>query len=97
MTVAELLGRISSRELTEWMAFGQLEPFGRRAEYTGHAVVASTIANVNRGKDQEPYEIEDFIPKRAKKKEDQTEAQMIAMAAMWTTAYGGKDKRKDKN
>ncbi len=97
MTVTELLGRISSRELAEWMAFEQLEPFGRRAEYVGHALVASTIANVNRGKDQKPYEIEDFLPQYAEEQEDQTEEEMIAMAAMWTMAFDGKDKRKDKN
>lgn len=30
MTVDELLGRISSRELTEWMAFAHLEAEDRR-------------------------------------------------------------------
>ena len=79
------------------MAFDQLEPFGRRAEYVGHALVASTIANVNRGKDQKAYEIEDFLPQYAEEKEDQTEEDMIAMAAMWTAAMGGEDKRKDKS
>jgi len=28
MTVDEMLRRMSSREITEWMAFSELEPFG---------------------------------------------------------------------
>lgn len=28
MTVSELLDRVSSRELTEWMVYAELEPFG---------------------------------------------------------------------
>jgi hypothetical protein len=63
----------------------------------GPALVAATVANVHRGKDQQPYDIEDFMPKRAEEKKDQTEEEMIAMAAMWTVAFDGQDKRKDKN
>lgn len=32
MTVRELLRRIDSRELSEWMAYAQLEPFGSQWE-----------------------------------------------------------------
>jgi len=92
MTVAELLRRISSRELTEWMAFGQLEPFGAESNFLGHAITASTVANVNRAKGQKAYEVSDFMPNMEGKKE-QTEAEMIQFAEMWTAAMGGKDLR----
>jgi len=92
MTVAELLGRISSRELTEWMAFSQLEPFGAEAGYVGHAITASTVANVNRGKGQKAYDVQDFMPTMGKK-EPQTVAEMIQFAEMYTIALGGKDLR----
>jgi len=92
MTVAELLGRISSRELSEWMAFSQLEPFGAEAGYVGHAITASTVANVNRGKGQKAYEVQDFMPTMGKK-EPQTQAEMIQFAEMFTIALGGKDLR----
>ena len=52
---------MSSRELTEWMAFDLVEPFGDRRGDIQAAVVASTIANVNRGKSTRPYEVQDFI------------------------------------
>jgi hypothetical protein len=65
MTVAELLDRISSKELTEWIAFYSLEPFGYLAEMHGDAITASTIANANRDpkKKAEPFSANDFLPK----------------------------------
>jgi hypothetical protein len=63
MTVAELLGRISSRELTEWMAYSRLEPFGEERQDVRSAIIACTIANCNRGKNQPPYKLADFMPK----------------------------------
>jgi len=92
MTVAELLARISSKELTEWMVFSQIEPFGADAGYLGHAITASTIANTNRNKGQKPYEVSEFMPKFEKKKEQSIE-QMIQFASIFTAAAGGEDKR----
>jgi len=92
MTVNELLGRISSRELSEWMAFSQLEPFGTETGFVGHAITASTVANVNRPKNQKAYEVQDFMPNMGKK-EPQSQAEMIQFAEMFTIAMGGQDKR----
>ena len=93
MTVAELLRRISSRELTEWMAFGQLEPFGAEANFLGHAITSKTIADVNRGKGQKPFEVSDFMP-RMEGKKAQTVEEQIQIAHMITIGMGGKDLRK---
>ena len=95
MTVAELLRRISSRELSEWMAFGQLEPFGAEAGYIGHAITSKTVADVNRGKGQKPYEVTDFMPTVGNKKE-QTVEEQIQIAHLITVGMGGKDLRKKK-
>lgn len=95
MTRVELLNRISSREITEWMAFEQLEPFGAEAGYIGHAITASTVANVHRGSKQKVYEVSDFMPKR-KKKEPQSVEAMIQFAEMYTAALGGQDLREEK-
>lgn len=56
------MAEISSRELTEWQAYAQLEPFGERQGYVQAGIVASTMANVHRGKDQRPYQPQDFMP-----------------------------------
>lgn len=94
MTVAELLKRISSKEITEWMAFGQLEPFGADAEFMGHAITAKTVADVHRKQGSQPYKVSDFMPTLTKKK-DQTPEEMIQVAHMITLAMGGQDLRED--
>lgn len=45
MTVAELGERMSSRELTEWMLYAGMEPFGSDADDARNAI--STAATVN--------------------------------------------------
>jgi len=63
MSVDYLLATFSSRELTEWMIFYETEPFGYEIEMLGHAIVASTIANLARKKGTKAFKPEDFIPK----------------------------------
>jgi len=59
------LQRTDSLELSEWMAYYELEPFGYYADFQKHAMVASVIAEVNRNpkKKPTPYEAKDFMPK----------------------------------
>ena len=67
MTVEELLRRISARELTEWMAYFELEPSGMpqfadaQAEYRA-ALITSMIANTHRdAKKRKPFEPTEFM------------------------------------
>lgn len=58
-----MLAEMSSRQLTEWMAFFRVEPFGdseRQAEYRT-ALVASTVVNMNRDPKKKPIEAETFM------------------------------------
>jgi hypothetical protein len=93
MPRAEMLSRISSAELSEWIAFANLEPFGTEIGFLGHAIVASTIANVNRGKNKKTYKPEDFMPQFESKR--QTVDEMLQFASMMTVGLGGKDLRKE--
>lgn len=86
-----MLSKMSSSELTEWMAFSKLEPFGSEVGFVGHAIVASTVANSRRQKGQKAYTIADFMP--SFKKKEQTVDQMIQIAEMMTVGLGGKDLR----
>ena len=81
MTVREMLGRIDSRELSEWMAYASIEPIGEKRMDMRFAVLNCTIVNLiksavgDKGKSAEP---EDFMftfdpPKQ------QTPEQMKAM------------------
>lgn len=73
------------------MAFASIEPFGAQADHLGHAITASTVANVNRTKNQKAYKVEDFMP--VFEKQDQTPDQMVQIAEMFTLGLGGKDLR----
>jgi len=57
------LKRIDSREISEWMAFAQVEPFGEERADIRSAIIACTMANSMRGKKQRAYRIKDFLPK----------------------------------
>jgi hypothetical protein len=92
MTVGELLNRISSEELTEWLLFSKTEPIGINAHFLGHAITASTVANVNRKKGSKALQAKEFIPKF--EEEDQSMDEMLQIAEMITVASGGKDLRK---
>lgn len=94
MPVSELLERMSSSEISEWMAFSRLEPFGAEAEYVGHAITAATVANVNRRKEQKAFQYTDFIP-RFEPEKKQSVDEMVQFAEMVTIGLGGKDLRED--
>ena len=90
-TVEELLGRMSSREFSEWIAFASLEPFGSQAEYLGHAITAMTVANRHRGKNENTHRIDEFMPKF--ERHNQTTEEMLQIAEMFTAGLGGTDLR----
>lgn len=97
MTVAELLDRISSRELSEWMAFDRIEPVGDRRLDVLAAMVMCLLANVNRNpkKRKKPYQVDEFLPPWAKDAPEQDGASMLRIVEMLNTAMGGKDLRPD--
>lgn len=95
MTVAELLQRISSRELTEWMALAEIEPFGEERADWRAAMIAATFANTLRG-EREPYPVSDFLldfEDKAEREDDETWKAHLAMVEMLNVALGGEDKR----
>lgn len=63
-----MLEEISSVQFSEWMAFSRLEPFGYEIDLFGHAITASTIANVNRKKGKKAFAPKDFMPKEHEEK-----------------------------
>lgn len=46
----------------EWMGYERLNPFTLRRGDFQAALVARTMANIWRGRNQQPYEITDFMP-----------------------------------
>ena len=80
----ELLDGISSHELTEWMAYAQLEPFGEERADIRSATNTMVLANANRDpkKKRTPYTIEDFMLFRDDaEKPEQTQAETAEKVA----------------
>lgn len=102
-TVAELLDRISSAELTEWIAYSTLEPFGAEADYLGHAITSATVANAAEAivkaqgskSPMKQHKVSEFMPNF--EKQNQTPDEMLQVAEMFTAVYGGADLREDDN
>ena len=78
---------MSSAEFSEWVEFYKLEPFGRDADFQGHAQTAAMVYNVNRGKDDKPLTVAELMPKEPEP--PQTANQMRQFAEMMTIALGG--------
>lgn len=62
MTVRQLLASIDSAELTEWIAFGALEPWGETRADLRAGIIASAAANHGFAKLDKPYQPSDFMP-----------------------------------
>lgn len=58
-----LQASIGHAEYMEWRAYYQIEPWDEtRADWRA-GMIASVIANVNRGKDQRAYKPDEFMPR----------------------------------
>ena len=97
------LAHISSRELSEWMAFDAVEPIGeRRNDYrlARLLVFLSTIVQVFvklKNKRNAPKLSDfmlDFWAEKSDAKPAQTMREKLAMIEMWNAALGGQDLRK---
>ena len=75
----ELLSRCDSYELAEWAAYHSIEPIGGVRGDLQSGIIASTIANVNRGKNSKPYSPADFMLIGNDEKEPQAEEDMKAL------------------
>ncbi len=62
MTRDELLDRMTVEEFHTWYILEKLEPFGEYGEWMRTGVLASTMANIHRGKDQSAFAPLDFMP-----------------------------------
>jgi len=61
-----LLACLTSRQVSEWIAFSELEPFGEQIDWLRTGVLASLIANVNKQKGAKPFKPTDFMPEESR-------------------------------
>lgn len=62
MSVKRAQREVDSREFTEWQAYWRLEPWGEGRADLRAGIVASTMANIWRTGDSEPFTPADFMP-----------------------------------
>jgi len=88
MTTEEMLSRVSSTELTKWIAFETVfGPIGPGRNDIQASIIAATVANANRAKGK-PATPADFIPKWDRKA-TQTVEEMVEIAKALNAAFGG--------
>ncbi|WP_052336699.1 phage tail assembly protein T [Nocardioides alkalitolerans] len=88
MTVREMLDRLTSYELAEWAAYEKVSgPLGPARLDQLAALIASTIANVNRGKNKAPHKLSSFVPKWDRPQQSWRE--QLSMAHQLNSAFGG--------
>ncbi len=93
-TVAELLDRISTHELDEWLAYYQLEPWGEERADLRAGIVASTIANFRpfRKRKSKSFKPKHFMPTFRRR----TPATMKQKFFAWAVSFGVVQKSEDK-
>ncbi len=57
-----MLSEITSAQFAEWLAYSRVDPWGEDRDDLRMGIVASVIANSNRGKGKKPYKPQDFMP-----------------------------------
>lgn len=99
-----LLRELSSWQVTEWLAYYGLEPFGEERSDLRAGIVAATVANANRDAKRraKPFEPGEFMPKFGGGSAGMDGADesagadwqgMLAMVVEWNAAMGGEDLR----
>jgi len=106
--VAWGLRHVSSRELSEWMAFFAVEPMPEARADARMAVLASLIANAHRNEEAraQPFAAEEFMPRywddaetagQDDVDEEERMQRLLRKVEMLNAAFGGVDKRRRKS
>ena len=97
MTVSDLESRLSSAELTEWIAYENISgPLGRRRQDIQSATIAATIANANRGKGGRKFKLSDFLIPYGTSERKSPE-QMLAAIKSLNKSMGGEERGRRDN
>lgn len=95
MSVARCQREVSSAEFAEWIAYYTVEPFGEQRADLRSAIIATVIANVNRGKGQRPFKTDDFMPDFGKPdKRKQSDEQIAATFTAFIEQHNAAQRRR---
>ena len=89
MSVREAMHRINQREFAEWQLYANEEPFGEERADLRAGIIASVIANANRGKNMKPFEAQDFMPIFSEYQEEERKREKRRKVQQMLSAYFG--------
>lgn len=94
MPVSELLDRVDAYEMTEWMAYERIDPFGNQRQDYHMAMICSSLYNVIQsfGKQRKTFTPDQFMPEFGGKQE-KGEDELLAIVEQLNAAFGGEDLR----
>jgi hypothetical protein len=86
--VDAMLATLTAKQFAEIIAFKRIEPFSAMRADVRIASLVCMIANVNRGPQQKPYKIEDFLLQWGEKEvRKQSAAEQLALMKLWTRVH----------
>ena len=91
-----LLSELTSRDISDWIAYSVVEPFGSEKEDSRFGVLACLYANAHRKKGQKSLTVNDFFP-RYGEKQKQTADDHKAMMNLLVAETKGRKKSTDKD
>ena len=86
-----LADTLSMVQFRRWAEFAEVEPFGEERGDLRAGIVASVVANVNRGKNTRPFKASDFMP-RFERPKKQTGEQMRNIFAAFARAHNAQQR-----
>ena len=93
MTVKELNQRMDSRELSEWMAYYRIEPFGEERADLRQAQTSAILANVHRS-DGKAFEVKDFMFDSSPEIKRQDPNDMKTKLMLWAKIHNANEAKK---
>lgn len=87
---------MGAEEFDRWCRYFQEEPWGVTRDNFHAALIASTIANVHRGKKSRAFRVSDFMLLGESARAGKAKAGAAALAAFFRAAASDKQKRKGK-
>lgn len=87
-TKQELLEQLDNQELIEWQAFYRINPFGLERQDLHAGIVASTVANVNRGK-RKAFKVSEFMPRFLEKQTKRGAGDLLDKIKLINARLGG--------
>lgn len=79
--------QLTSREITDWIAYEMVEPFGEYRADLRAGIVAATVANVHRPKGRRAFKPEEFMPNFGERKQQQSVADMHMIFREFAAAH----------